>query len=163
MHAVDILQVGHNAIMRALDGLPDDDWFTPDVCGHWSVKDIIAHLASTERALVEAFLVARGQTMGSYLAGLTRDTQEFNEIRVGMRVGYSPQDVLAEYLEAHAEVMELAAALPPSLYINTGFMPSYGMKYDLEDFAAHTMGHKMEHAAQITLFRERLDKGDAFS
>ncbi len=163
MHAVVILKEGHEAIMDAIDGLPEEVWYTPDVCGHWSVKDIIAHLTAYERALVEAFRAARGEPMGGFLTAQIRDEQEFNEIRVAMRVGYTPAQVLAEYEEAHAEAMALAAALPPSLYINTGFMPAYGMQYDLEDFAAHTMGHKWEHAAQIALFRERLDKGDAFS
>ena len=37
---------------------------TPNVCGVWSVREIIAHLASFEYALVEALSVARGGPVG---------------------------------------------------------------------------------------------------
>lgn len=159
MHAVDVLHYGHMTVMRAIENLPDDDWLTPNVCGWWSVKEIIAHLASFERALVEAFRVARGEPLGRYLTDLTRDGQLFNETQVAMRIGYAAAETLAQYEETHAETMTLAAALPPSLYFNTGFMPAYGMEYDLEDFIVYSFyGHKREHSAQIAVFRDLIQR-----
>lgn len=157
MHPVDVLERGHKAVMRAIKDLPEEAWLMPDVCGHWSVKDIIAHLASLEKALIEVFGVARGDPMGSLLIELTRDNRQFNNTRVEMRVGYAVADVLAEYEAAWAEAVGLAAALPPSLTINTGFLPAFGMQYDLEDILVFFYyGHKREHAAQIVAWRERM-------
>jgi len=159
MHAVDVLHYGHLTILHAIENLPEGDWLTPNVCGHWSTKEIIAHLASFERALTEAFRVARGEPLGGYLTELTRDGQLFNETQVALRIGYSPAETLAEYEELHDEVMKLAAALPPSLYYNTGFMPAYGMDYDLEDYIVYSYyGHKREHAAQIAVFRDHIQR-----
>ena len=159
MHAVDVLRYGHLTVMRAIENLPDDDWLTPNVCGVWSVKEIIAHLASFERVLVEALRAARGEPLGRYLTDLTRDGQLFNETQVAMRIGYSVAETLAEYEETHAETMALAATLPPSLYFNTGFMPAYGMEYDLEEFIVYTFyGHKREHSAQIAVFRDLIQR-----
>lgn len=159
MHAVDVLRYGHLTVMRAIENLPDDDWLTPNVCGVWSVKEIIAHLASFERVLVEALRAARGEPLGRYLTDLTRDGQLFNETQVAMRIGYSVAETLAEYEETHAETMALAAALPPSLYFNTGFLPAYGMEYDLEDFIVYSFyGHKREHSAQIAVFRDLIQR-----
>lgn len=159
MHAVEILQRSHLAVMDAIEGLTEEEWLAPEVCGHWSAKDIMAHLTSYERAMVEALRSARGEPPGGYLTGLIRDGELFNETQVALRVGYSAAEVLAQYEEAHAQAMALAVALPPSLYINSGFLPAYGMGYDLEDFIVYMLyGHKKEHAAQIKVFRGRLRK-----
>ncbi len=53
MNTVDILRYGHLTVIRTLDGVALEDWDTPGVCGWWSVKNIIAHLASFEHVLVE--------------------------------------------------------------------------------------------------------------
>lgn len=156
MHPVAILKRGHKAIMRSIEGLPEEAWSTPGVCGDWSVKDIMAHLASLEQALIEAFHVARGDPMGGFLIELTQDATTFNDKRVAMRVGYSAADVLAEYETGYNEAIALADAMSPTLYINTGFLPAFGLQYDLEDFIVYVYyDHKKEHAAQITAFRER--------
>ena len=50
MHALDVLKYGNLTVLRALKDLPPDDWQTPGVCGRWSVREIIAHLASSTTA-----------------------------------------------------------------------------------------------------------------
>jgi Mycothiol maleylpyruvate isomerase N-terminal domain len=52
MNVGDVLKYGHEMVVQAVDGLAEPDWLTLGVCGGWTVKDIIAHLASAE------FLVA---------------------------------------------------------------------------------------------------------
>ena len=56
MNAVDVVRYGHYFVLESIDGVPAEQWETPGVCGIWSVKDILAHLASFEHVLVEAFL-----------------------------------------------------------------------------------------------------------
>ena len=53
MNAVDVLRYGHGTVLTTLEGVPSTEWTTPGVCGVWSVKDIVAHLASYELALVD--------------------------------------------------------------------------------------------------------------
>lgn len=159
MHALDVLKYGNLTLLRALKGLPDDDLQTSGVCGHWSVREIVAHLASFEYALIDALAVARGAPVGSRLGELLRDGQAFNDAQVAARIGLSPAEALADYRKAHAEAMEAAATLPSSLFYNSGFLPAYGMEYDLEDFITYAFyGHKREHAAQIMVFRDKIGR-----
>ena len=55
MNAKDILKYGNRTLINSLEGLPEEQWYVEGVCGVWSVKDIVAHLASYERTLVEVF------------------------------------------------------------------------------------------------------------
>ena len=159
MHALDVLKYGNLTLLRAVRDLPEADWHTPNVCGYWSVREIIAHLASFEYALVDALSVARGGPIGPNLAELLRDGQAYNDTQVPARAGLSAAETLAEYEAVQAQTMELTAALPSSLFYNTGFLPAYGMEYDLEDYIAYSFyGHKREHAAQIMVFRDGIGR-----
>jgi hypothetical protein len=53
MNAVDILKYGQQTVFQTLEGFPASALDTPGACGVWSVKDIIAHLASYEEVLVD--------------------------------------------------------------------------------------------------------------
>ena len=120
MHALDVLKYGNLTLLRSVHKLPEADWRTPNVCGYWSVKDIIAHLASFEHALIDVLGVARGEPMGPTLAAMMRDGQAFNDTEVPARAALSPAETLAEYEATHARVMELAAALPAECFRDDG-------------------------------------------
>lgn len=159
MHALDVLKYGNLTVLRTIRGLPENDWHTPGVCGFWSVKDLIAHLASFEYILVEALGVAAGGDPGPYLQGFLRDGQLFNDTQVPARSGLTVLETLAEYQTTQAQTMELAAALPREAFLVAGFLPAYGAEYDLEDYIAYSFyGHKREHSAQIATFRDQISR-----
>jgi uncharacterized protein (TIGR03083 family) len=159
MHALDVLKYGNLTVLRAIRGLPEPDWHAPGVCGYWSVRDLIAHLASFEHMLVDVLAVAGGGEYGPYLVEFLRSGQAFNDAQVPARSGLSVLETVAEYETVQARTMELAAALPPESFRATGFLPAYGAEYDLEDFIAYTFyGHKREHSAQIAVFRDSIKR-----
>jgi len=157
MNAVDILKYGNGTVLQTIDGLPEAAWETPGACGVWSVKDIIAHLASYEHVLVEVLTTFLGGGPTPYLSKFTAPGGGFNDIEVAARKGKSVSDVLGEYSDTHAQVMELAARIPVETFRETGTLPWYGMEYALDDFIVYTQyGHKREHSAQIAAFRDHL-------
>ncbi|MFZ3452442.1 maleylpyruvate isomerase family mycothiol-dependent enzyme [Arthrobacter sp. 7Tela_A1] len=44
------------ALLRDLDGLPDDAWHTPSLCPGWTVHDVLAHLVDTALTTRTGFL-----------------------------------------------------------------------------------------------------------
>lgn len=160
MNPTDILHYGDQFLRRNLDGLPESAWETGGVCGVWSVKDIIAHLASYEHWLAEVL---------APFAGVEMDTPVFtrigevgpaawNDVEVELRRGKSPAEALAEYDEAYRRnqeqfVPKVAAADWPKV----GTLPWYGAQYSLDDFIVYSFyGHKREHGAQIAAYKDRL-------
>ena len=53
MELADALSRGHEAVINVIDEIPEADRDTPGVVGEWSVREIIAHLASHEEVLAE--------------------------------------------------------------------------------------------------------------
>lgn len=158
MNTTDILKYGHQAVLGTIDGLAEADWYTPGVCGVWSVKDIIAHLASFEHWLIDVLnsLLDPGSptpTLDKYV----EDYEGFNDAEVARRRDKTAAEVWAEYEDAQAQAAELLAGLPVEMYRQNGTLPWYGQEYDLDDFIVYTFyGHKREHSAQIAVFRDQL-------
>ena len=153
MNTLDILKHGHQTVIEAVKGLDECDWLTPNVCGVWSVKNIVAHLASFEWVLAQV-LASFFAAEPTKLLGQFATQEDFNDIQVAAREVKTAAEVLSEYKCAHEEVMTLAAQLPEETFSKVGTLPWYGTEYSLDDFVVYTYyGHKCEHVAQIRLHK----------
>lgn len=157
MNTIDILKNGHTTVTAAVDGLPAEAWDEPGVCGVWSTKDLIAHLASFEHLLVDVLNSLSNDSPTPTLDHFLSGPERFNDAEVNKRRDKTVEEVLAEYNDAHAQTVRLLAKIPAERSRQKGLLPWYGPEYDLEDLIAYSVyGHKREHCAQIDLFRDRL-------
>jgi hypothetical protein len=157
MNATDVLKYGQLTVMQAIDGFPETAWETPGACGAWSVKDIIAHLASYERVLVDILPPFTGGGSTPVLNSYVELGGQFNESEVSRRRAKAIQDILAEFNDMHIQVMSLLVNIPSETLRQSGTLPWYGREYALDDVLVYMYyGHKREHSAQIAAFRDRL-------
>jgi ketosteroid isomerase-like protein len=157
MNAVAILKYGQQTVLQTLEEFPEAAVEKPGACGVWSVKDIIAHLASYEEVLVDVLATFGSLQPTPNLNKFTEPGGQFNDTEVGLREGRTMPEVLAEFIDAHAQVMSLATQISSERFRQTGTLPWYGMEYALDDFLVYTFyGHKREHSAQIAAFGDRL-------
>jgi hypothetical protein len=157
MNAFDILKYGQGTVLQAIEGLHEMAWETPGACGVWSIKDIIAHLASYEHVMLDVLSTFVGDGPTPYLSKFTEPGGGFNDSEVALRKGKTVKEVLGEFHDTHAQVMALAARIPVETFRQTGTLPWYGMEYALDDFIVYTQyGHKREHSAQVAAFRDHL-------
>jgi hypothetical protein len=161
LNASDIIHYGHDFVRRNLVDLPLEHWETPNVCGWWSSKLIIGHLASFELMLNEVLRSFQdGQSGGPtpYLDMMNgQGGQVFNDFQIDVRKDRSAADLYAEYNAAAAESHRLVGLLAPELLRRPGSIPWYGMEYALDDYIVYQYyGHKREHTAQINVFKDVL-------
>jgi uncharacterized damage-inducible protein DinB len=156
MNAVDILKYGQQTALQAVADFPASQWETAGACGAWSIKDIVAHLASYEEVLVDILAGFLGSAATPHLDRFTH-SENFNDAEVGERRSQSSEQVLKSLSTAHAQVMDLAARISPEVYREVGTIPWYGADYSLDDLLVYMYyGHKREHSAQIAAFKDRL-------
>lgn len=158
MNAMDILKYGQGTVLQTIEGFPEAAWEKAGACGVWSVKDILAHLASYEEVLVDILSAfVGGQHATPYLDRFTGLGGQFNDSEVERRRGRSVQEIMDEFNDAHAQTMALAAQIRPEQFRQVGTLPWYGMDYSLDDVIVYMYyGHKREHSAQIAAFRDLL-------
>lgn len=157
MNALDILQYGNLTFVKTIQAVPLADRDEPGVCGVWSVKDIIAHLASFEILLTEVFSGFLDGGPTPTLDQWLSNPAAFNHHQVLLRRDKSAREVLTEYLEIHDSVMFLAAQIPAAVWQQPGILPWHGGQYSLDDFIVYQYyGHKREHSAEIAVFLARI-------
>lgn len=158
MNAEDVLRYGHLTVMHSVEGLTEEQALVEGVCGWWSVRHIIAHLASHERVMNELLRQFLGEPYDTVLfESFIQDPLAFNDIEVEKRRAASFADVIAEYANAAVVTSELIAGIPVEQRRQAGTIPWYGSEYDLEDLIAYSnYGHKREHCAQIAVYRDTL-------
>ena len=156
MDAMSIMKYGQQTVLRTLEAFPESAVNLSGACGFWSVKDIIAHLASYELLLIDVLSTFGGSGPTPYLQQMTGGGgQAFNDAQVSQRKGMTLREVRAEFEDAHRRVLALAEKLPPELFTRAGTLPWYGMEYALDDYIVYQYyGHKREHSAQIAAFRD---------
>ena len=96
MNAVDILKYGHLTVLQTLDGFPESEWDTPGACGVWSVKDIIAHLASYEQVLIDVLASSEESDPTPVLNRLIELGSQFNDTEVSRRKEKTMKEVLGK-------------------------------------------------------------------
>jgi uncharacterized damage-inducible protein DinB len=157
MNVLDILKYGDQTLLGSIEDLAEPDWEVGGVCGVWSVKDIMAHMASYEHLLSEVLCTFLGEEFGPYMSEMAQFGREWNDVQVERRKDKSVAQILAEYEEAHQRVMDLATQIPTEAYRANGTMPWYGAEYCLDDFIVYAnYAHKREHSAQIMVYRDQL-------
>ncbi|TMD60933.1 MAG: DinB family protein [Chloroflexi bacterium] len=157
MNAVDILKYGHLTVLQTLDGFSESAWDTPGACGVWSVKDIIAHLASYEQVLVDVLTTFLGGGSTPSFTRFAESGNQFNDSEVAVRKEKTVKEVLEEFKDAHDQVVSMVVQISPETLRQTGTLPWYGMEYALDDLLVYMYyGHKREHSAQIAAFRDHL-------
>lgn len=130
------------ALQAAIDGVPEERMTEPGVCGEWSVKDLLGHVA-----VWDAYVVAVSRR---FLAGEvpgTVDWEGINEREAAARVDRSVAEQRAEMDRVHAAMVEFVAALQPKELRTKGVRPR---------IRVDTYEHYDEHATDIRAWRERV-------
>jgi hypothetical protein len=162
MNAVDILKYGHLTFQDTLARVPMEAWHTGGVCGVWSVKDIVAHLASYEELLVDVLGAFLDGEEAPHLQRYLELGPPFNDIAVAERQALSAGEALAEYNHHHVAVMALIPQIPVARCYQPGTLPWYGAEYALDDYLVYQYyGHKREHSAQIAVYADVLEQEQA--
>lgn len=158
MNLDDVLKYGHKTVLGTIDGLTDAQCDVSGVCGIWSVRQIMAHLASHELILIDALnSLLDPNSPTPALDAFAAHGLAYNDIEVEKRQDTSYPEIVTEYKTHAAHALELAPRVPLASRRAAGLLPWYGEPYDLEDFVAYSVyGHKREHTAQINVYRDTL-------
>jgi len=147
---LEVIRSERENLETLLEGLPEPKLVTPEAEAHWSVKDILAHIAAWERVGTDIITAARdGKPLSDEIPTIFDDINQFNAQVYQQNAEASLAKVRDEYTEAHNSFMALIETLDESLiFSNLPFE-------DIEDLtvqyiiSANTHWHYLEHAASI--------------
>ena len=156
MNMSELLEKGHLMVIQVVDDLNELQWDVPGVCGEWSVKDIIAHLASYEHVILDVLNTFSGKEPSPYVMRFISQTQQFDDAEVEERKYATAQQVIDEYQDMQVQTTSLLKQIAPETVQRSGAMPWYQKDLSLADFINHMYEHICEHCGQIAHFRDRV-------
>ncbi len=156
MSVAEELENAHLQVIQTVDNLPELEWDTPIAENSWTVKDIIAHLASHERVLGD---VLRSSTENApetaYVFRYIQHKENFDKEEVSARSNHTAQQVIDEYQEAQTDTTGLLARVPAETLEKKGALSWYGEDRSLSDFIRDISANIRRHCDEITAFRNR--------
>jgi len=156
MDTSELLQKGNLMVIQAVDGFPEVGWDIPGASGDWSVKDIIAHLASYEHVAIDVLNTFQGDEPTPNILKFLHHLDEFNNTEVEARKYLTVQQVMDEYQDTQVQTTSMLMQIPKDKIRQTGTMPWYSQESSLADFINRLYEHTREHCTQIALFRENI-------
>jgi hypothetical protein len=127
--AAGLIDASWNGWIAAIEAVPEDRWSEAGVCGAWSIKDLLGHIAVWDQVCVDYLGdCARGEEREKF------DWQRLNDEAAALRADRGIAQQRAEMDESHH-------ALLGALTTKTSFDP--------EVLGESSWLHYDEHAAQV--------------
>lgn len=96
------LQTNYDDFTRVVESLSDDEWAAPSACDGWRVQEVVAHVSSTLKLMVDPEPGAVDGADGA---------EDMAEILVAPRKSWSPDQVLAEFVQYRDPFVEAQKAM----------------------------------------------------
>lgn len=142
-------------LLASYAGLTNEEMQQPGVCGDWSVAHILAHIASWDRATLDAFKAMLEGERDPFLDLDEDEIEEFNARNHSTARDVTPDEAITGLLAAREELLVLLRGVDNK----TMFAPAPGDEHaDLSIAACITVlvNHDEEHADMIEEWREDL-------
>ncbi len=141
--------------MDCLGQLTEEELTTAQVCGHWTVKDVIAHVWSWAD---EALLTAKAwQDRRPWQEGVAYD-DAWNEQQVTDRASLPLINIVDGLTTAHRRMMRVLDALDDEKLSAVSKAP-WGAELPLVDFFYDMSEHYVEHAKTLRTYQEHCLEG----
>jgi hypothetical protein len=141
------LRKGGRKTAEILSGLSDDQWRMALYTGPpaWTVRDLLAHFLSAEKALLE---LAQDIAAGGPGAPVGFDYHAFNADEQAHLTGIPPRQLLADLAAARETTIAWVTGLDEADLDRTGHHPALG-EITLEAFINGFYGHQLLHVRDL--------------
>ncbi len=157
--AITKLRAARKALQDAMSGLTQEDLARPNVVNKWSIKDLIAHLASwdeEELRVIQAFAM-QNEPQYSYTISDRSDFAVWNNEQVELRRSRSLQEVIAEFDAARRDLIQAVEGVTDQVLMRPK-MTSWNREYTGLELLEEQAAHDLEHAADIRGWRRKRER-----
>ncbi len=148
------LENSREQLLRAIEGLSQEEMTRPGMLGEWSIKDILAHISRWEAELIRIlFQLQQGGApkVPDYTAA---DFDRLNAQFVSESQARTLQQIKDDFLSVRKQTIKRVEQTPEKDLTSPGRYPSLGGSSLAQVIAAYTFEHDREHSAQIQAWRQ---------
>lgn len=156
---IDRLRRSRHALLSSLQGLTEEDLLKPNAVNHWSLRELLAHLASWD---AEAVRVAQANAMQddpkfAYSISTYNDFATWNAEQIALRANQTLEQTLREVNTARSDLMQALDGMTDPVLRRAKKTP-WGRVVSSYDLIATQIEHDEEHLKHILSFRKKLER-----
>ncbi len=156
---VDRLRRSRNALLGTLIGLSEEDLLKPKAVNNWSVKDLLAHLASWDAETVrvlQAFAM-QDEPRFAYSISPHNDFATWNAEQIALRQNDTLEQSLRELDTARSDLMQVLDGMAEPV-MRRAKKTSWGRVASSYDLVVNQIEHDEEHIKDIESFRKKMER-----
>ncbi len=157
--AVNKMRAGRKDLLEALHGLGEEDSLRPNAVEKWSVKDLLAHIASWDEEVlrvVQAFAM-QAEPHFSYAISDRNDFAVWNTEQVVLRRDRTLEQVRTEFENARRDLIQVIEGLTDQVLMRPK-MTSWGKVRTGLELLDELVQHDLEHAKDLRSWRKKRER-----
>jgi uncharacterized protein (TIGR03083 family) len=157
--AIHELRAARKELQESLAGMGEEDYLRSNAIDKWTVKDLVAHVASWDEEVVrvlQAFSM-QSQPVFTYLISSSKDFGAWNEDQIAQRREHTVPQVVSEFEKARRDLIQVIEGLTDPV-LGRAKMTSWGEPQTGFDLIAMQAEHDREHTRQVMSYRKKIER-----
>jgi hypothetical protein len=157
--AIQQLRAGRKELQETILGLTEEDFLRPKAIDKWTLKDMLAHVASWDEEIVRVLqtFTMPGESQYTYVIADRNGFAVWNEEQVGSRRERTFSETMSEYEIARRDLIQVVEGLTDAV-LNRSRMTSWGKPATGFALIMTQVEHDREHAEQVRSYRKKIDR-----
>jgi uncharacterized protein (TIGR03083 family) len=153
------LRAARRELQDALNGLQEEDFLRANAINKWTLKDLMAHIASWDEEMLRVLQAFAMQTnpVFSYSISDRNDFAAWNEQQIAERRERTLEQVVAEFDGARRDLIQVAEGLTDPV-LQRSKMTSWGSPATGFELLETQIGHDLEHAGHVRSYRKKIER-----
>lgn len=157
--AVNKLRAARKDLLESLQGVADDEKVRPNAVEKWSIKDLLAHIASWDEEVlrvIQAFAM-QPEPRFSYIISERSDFAGWNSDQIALRKERSLEQVQVEFRNARRDLIQVVEGLTDQVLLRPK-MTSWSKVRTGFELLDEMVQHDIEHTRDIRSWRKKRDR-----
>jgi uncharacterized protein (TIGR03083 family) len=157
--AVNKLRGARKELLESLQGVSDEDKVRPNAVEKWSMKDLLAHIASWDEEVlrvIQAFAMQPDPHF-SYAISERSDFSAWNSEQVELRRERTLEQVVAEFRNARRDLIQVVEGLTDQVLMRPK-MTSWGKVHTGFELLDEMVQHDAEHTKDVRSWRKKRER-----
>lgn len=157
--AIQQLRAARKEFSETIQGLTEEDFLRARAIEKWTLKDLIAHIASWDEEIVRVLqtFTLSGESQYTYTISDRNDFAQWNEEQVALRAALSASGSIAEFESARRDLIQVVEGLTDPV-LNRSRMTSWGKQETGFELILTQAEHDREHADQVRSYRKKIER-----
>jgi hypothetical protein len=157
--AIQQLRTARKELVETISGLNEEDFSRSKAVDKWTLKDLLAHIASWDEEMVRVLqtFTMPGESIYTYAIADRNGFAVWNEEQVAARRERAVSEVMSEFEIARRDLIQVIEGLTDAV-LNRSRMTSWGKSATGFELIMTQVDHDREHAEQVRSYRKKIDR-----